>query len=538
MRSASLALLLPGGALSLALLTLAASGNAADPAAPPAGLPAELGASCAGAPSATEIQAGSVAARVAAQFFERGDWDKAIRYWTQAYASDCTGFAVLINLADAYEKRGDKATSTAVLELYLKRSSPAAGKPVPAPSTPPPAPSTPPPAPSTPPPAPSTPPPAPSTPPPASTEVTPPPLPPAAPPSPKAAPAPPPRPPVEPPRAPPASSLDDARTRKGHRFLFPALIDAPFVTTSVRLATEIGAFAQRGVSATPAIDTPFVSSPVIYDRDPRFVQMHFGGGVALNQVFGLEFDGTYSALVGGNLESAFLYGTSSGDDLRPGARVRILRLEGLGTQIGARVHALVQHQTRVRPASLLEEVAKENRMGSNAQRSECLAAGDFTCAFAEGFSAAEAARISRAQYGGGFSVSAAQPLGARFGVVATLGADFATAKLTSLVAGSVSSTPVSVHVGVAPSVDLAPTLPLGAMIEYRLLHTNESFSQSANAPGGSFKTDQHSVAAGLYYTGRTDLQLGMIFAGAFTTSSSSEPLVALLTGRLAARYFF
>jgi hypothetical protein len=540
MRPAFLALLAPG---ALALLTLAAPAQAADPPAP-AGLPAELGVSCAKAPAAADIQAASVAARVAAQFFDRGDWDKAIRYWTQAYASDCTAFSVLINLADAYEKKGDKVASTAVLELYLKRSTPASGKPGPAPSAPPPAPSAPPPAPSAPPPAAS----APVVPPPSA----PPPAPPASsapspPPPPASTPAPEPPPPAhEPPPAPaepvptpppPARAPDEARSLKGHAFLYPALIEAPFVTSSIRLATEIGAFAQRGVSATSSIDTPFVSSPVIYDRDPRFVQQHFGVGVAVSQYLGFDFDGSYAALVGGNEQSAFLYGSSSGDDLRVGTRIKILRLAGLGTQIGARVYGLLQNNTRLRPASLLEEIARENKTGTDATRNECLAAGDFSCAFAKGFSASDALRISRAQYGGGLSVSAAQPLGTRFGIIASLGADFSAAKLTSL-AGNVSSTPISVYAGLAPSVDLAPTLPLGAMLEYRILHQNESFSGSNNAPGGSAGSDQHSVAAGVYYTGRPELQLGFIFAGTFTTTSNTEPLTSVLSGRLSARYFF
>lgn len=60
--------------------------------------------------------------KAASQFYDRGDYEKAIRYWTDAYGFDCNAHPVLINIANAYEKKGDKASAIVALETYLKRA--------------------------------------------------------------------------------------------------------------------------------------------------------------------------------------------------------------------------------------------------------------------------------------------------------------------------------------------------------------------------------------------------------------------------------
>jgi len=55
----------------------------------------------------------------------------------------------------------------------------------------------------------------------------------------------------------------------------------------------------------------------------------------------------------------------------------------------------------------------------------------------------------------------------------------------------------------------------------------------------------HSVAAGLYFTGRRDLQLGWILNGNFYQQSArigtaveDQPVAAILTAQFTMRYFF
>lgn len=77
---------------------------------------------CTHKPSAADQDGAKGAHKAASQFYDRGDYDKAIRYWTDAYAFDCTAHGVLINIANAYEKQGDKASAVVALETFLKRT--------------------------------------------------------------------------------------------------------------------------------------------------------------------------------------------------------------------------------------------------------------------------------------------------------------------------------------------------------------------------------------------------------------------------------
>ena len=72
--------------------------------------------------SAADIEGAKGAHKAASQFYDRGAYDKAIRYWTDAYAFDCTAHGVLINIANAYEKQGDKASAVVALETFLQRT--------------------------------------------------------------------------------------------------------------------------------------------------------------------------------------------------------------------------------------------------------------------------------------------------------------------------------------------------------------------------------------------------------------------------------
>jgi tetratricopeptide (TPR) repeat protein len=73
-------------------------------------------------PSAQDIEGAKGAHKAASQFYDRGDYDKAIRYWNDAYGFDCTANDLLINVANAQEKKGDRAAAVATLEVYLQRA--------------------------------------------------------------------------------------------------------------------------------------------------------------------------------------------------------------------------------------------------------------------------------------------------------------------------------------------------------------------------------------------------------------------------------
>jgi tetratricopeptide (TPR) repeat protein len=53
--------------------------------------------------------------------FNESDYSTAITYWRDAYRRDCSAHALLLNLARAYELKGDKAEAVNALETYLQR---------------------------------------------------------------------------------------------------------------------------------------------------------------------------------------------------------------------------------------------------------------------------------------------------------------------------------------------------------------------------------------------------------------------------------
>jgi tetratricopeptide (TPR) repeat protein len=105
-----------GAAIALGALG-ASVAAAADPAVPT--FP-----ECTKKASKDDNEAAKNAHRVATQFYDRGDYDKAIRYWNDAFSFDCSVNDLLINIANAYEKKGDLPGTVATLEAYLKRTGP------------------------------------------------------------------------------------------------------------------------------------------------------------------------------------------------------------------------------------------------------------------------------------------------------------------------------------------------------------------------------------------------------------------------------
>jgi tetratricopeptide (TPR) repeat protein len=56
------------------------------------------------------------------QYLEESNYDKAISYFIDAYAIDCSVHAILPIIAAAYERKGDKGEAIRALEEYLRRA--------------------------------------------------------------------------------------------------------------------------------------------------------------------------------------------------------------------------------------------------------------------------------------------------------------------------------------------------------------------------------------------------------------------------------
>ncbi|MFT3771983.1 MAG: hypothetical protein QM820_41785 [Minicystis sp.] len=347
---------------------------------------------------------------------------------------------------------------------------------------------------------------------------------------------------AEPPAAPPAAPRrDDVRTLKGHAFRPPVLLDSAFVATYVDLSVSLGREVSPGIHvlATNAVG---VSHELDYDAAASVVTGRLQAGVRFLDRLEVGVDAAYAGYIASDQTSALLFGGQSAFDLRPGLRVAALQSPSTGTQLGVRAYGVFTGSNRLSPARVLAEVAREiDAIAADDKRTACLQTGDLACALDQGFDALAAMKISRATYGGGLSASVAQAFGSRFGVQATAGVEVARASSSSPTSTAVHSTPFSFHAGLAPSLDLAPTVPLGISAEYRFDYATETFSGGAAGASTSTSTLKHGVAAGLYYTGRRDLVVGAGFVGSFASLSSDAgdlPGTNVLSGFVTMRYYF
>jgi tetratricopeptide (TPR) repeat protein len=68
-----------------------------------------------------DLEGAKGAHRAARQFYERGEYARAIQYWKDVFNFDCNALGTLLNIANAYEKLGDRKNAILALEAYLKR---------------------------------------------------------------------------------------------------------------------------------------------------------------------------------------------------------------------------------------------------------------------------------------------------------------------------------------------------------------------------------------------------------------------------------
>jgi tetratricopeptide (TPR) repeat protein len=77
--------------------------------------------SCTTAPTEADRNAAKTAFQAGQNSFNEADYATAITYWRDAYKRDCTAHALLLNIARAYELKGDRAEAITTLETYLQR---------------------------------------------------------------------------------------------------------------------------------------------------------------------------------------------------------------------------------------------------------------------------------------------------------------------------------------------------------------------------------------------------------------------------------
>jgi hypothetical protein len=76
---------------------------------------------CTTAPTEADRKAAQGAFAAGQGSFNEADYATAITYWRDAYRRDCTAHLLLLNLARAYELKGDRPEAVTALETYLQR---------------------------------------------------------------------------------------------------------------------------------------------------------------------------------------------------------------------------------------------------------------------------------------------------------------------------------------------------------------------------------------------------------------------------------
>jgi hypothetical protein len=269
----------------------------------------------------------------------------------------------------------------------------------------------------------------------------------------------------------------------GHVLLFPA-----YVSSSV-VASYIGVRARLGVQSVSGLPSP------VGNLDIKAVTLSEGLdlGIKITDWLGLFAVGGARSLVSTNIEGLVYQGATYDLGGLGGLVWRLFRSDATGTQLSIRGSV---GYTRGQVATLYPLFSTP--IGSVADLLQRNLGDELKTPF-DTFS-----------YAGGLAF--AQGLTRLFGVQASLGvggSSLTTSPFDGLrrTRDSITVTDITYSLGVAPSIDfMAVKIPVAVMPEYVLQRT----ASSAQIQGsGTFDT-LHQLIAGVYYSGRTNLQLGLV----------------------------
>jgi hypothetical protein len=283
--------------------------------------------------------------------------------------------------------------------------------------------------------------------------------------------------------SPPPEEFGD-RTLKGHTFQLPAYFPSAFVLTYLGLRTTA-----RFVSIHNA---PTIAGDLNLNTTGAAVSLDFG--VKFNDIVALDVTAGVRAIVGTNLPALVYAGATYDHGLGVRVPVRILRIESSGTQLSlAPYFSFTSGQVATllplfinRPAATLATTLEGNT-------SELLAIPIKTTTF-------------------GLHVPFAQALSPIFGLqaLAGFGRDVVNIKTFDTVQNQRVSNSVggwNFDFAVAFGADGNPVgLPVAGLVEYTVSRQPAATSLIVNPDTQSV----HTIAGGVYYSGRRDLQAGII----------------------------
>lgn len=273
--------------------------------------------------------------------------------------------------------------------------------------------------------------------------------------------------------------------RGGHELIFPARVDTAVAATYVGLRVRLGVESASGLP----------SGGGTFDVNTLTVGEGLDVGLALTDWLGVFVTGAGRALLGSNVPGLIFQGATYDLGGAGGAIVRLFESERTGTQVSLRGQgAYLAGQI----ASLLPIF----QIGSAGVAVREALRGNLRSSIYS--------PITTVRYGG--SVALAQGFGPLFAVQASAGLggavwSFEPFDLNAGRRDEIRVTGVTYQFGVAPSVDLRTVgVPLAVMPEVLLVRGPGLAQLQGNQ---SFDTVL-DLLAGLYYSGRPNLQLGLI----------------------------
>jgi hypothetical protein len=331
---------------------------------------------------------------------------------------------------------------------------------------------------------------------------------------------------------PPGETAENgSRTLGGHTFMHPVFLDSAFLSAYFGDGTRIG-FEKATVGKT--------------DLNVAAVFESIDFGIPIGKRVQLAFDGNYRALFGTDTTSLFVFGGSVGVSLRPGLRLLLVRSEPGGSELSFHSSAVVSLGPGVTPINLLALVASDAQgLIDHKRRLKCLLKLNLRCAFPGFGNVLAAVETNSEGFGGDFALNYAQTLGRYVGLQATADVQVQASSFTQYDVDthrkkSDTSTPVTVEFGFGPALNLYPLAPVALQLEYLF----ELDASTAN-DGSATNALTHDFVAGIYYTGRRDLQLGVnatisVVDQATTTSHNitSDTTFNVFTGAFNIYYYF
>jgi hypothetical protein len=320
------------------------------------------------------------------------------------------------------------------------------------------------------------------------------------------------------------------RTLGGHTFHYPRLIESAFTAANFYVGSSVEWFHQADATARYRLSDGSEDS-FDYDMDLAFVRLRYGVDFQLAEPFSFGLDADFLVEVGANRESILVHGGNTGYDFRPNMKLRVFRSEQSASQLALRAHATLSGGVRAVPQGLASSLGTQNAPPTSLDDVDL-----------------DSMSVTRTRQGGGGTLAWAQGLGQYAGFQVAVAGEAARSVVSAADVGDVAATAMRFSAGVAPSLNFAPSFPVGLTLEYRFDLDRAAYEENAAAEvlaGTSVVAHAHHWAAGLYYTGRRDLMLGWIGGlglvedGRLSTAEAgADAMARLLSAQFDMRYFF